>query len=210
MICVRMLPVFTLQLLCALYVVALNSVSACAVGSCHILQPVSGFQKRQRLANMAAGGAFVARRGVARFPKPLVIFAGACLIDRVIRTQIRTGTMLRPLSATDDKERVEEASENSEGEGESISADKSSADEAMSTAMVASLGFYKQIISPLLPPACRFVPTCSQYGVQAIQDFGPSKGAILIAWRLLRCSPIGGKGYDPPRWPPVSYTHSSY
>jgi uncharacterized protein len=81
---------------------------------------------------------------------------------------------------------------------------------AMSTAMIASIGFYKKVISPLLPPACRFVPTCSQYGVDAIKEFGPGKGVVLIAWRLLRCSPVGGKGYDPPKWPPVSYTYSSY
>jgi uncharacterized protein len=80
----------------------------------------------------------------------------------------------------------------------------------MSAAMIGTIGFYKKIISPLLPPACRFVPTCSTYGVQAIQQYGPTKGCILIAWRILRCSPIGGKGYDPPKWPPVSYTYSSY
>lgn len=85
-----------------------------------------------------------------------------------------------------------------------------SADENMSAAMITSIGIYKKFISPLLPPACRFVPTCSQYGVQAITEFGPSKGAILTAWRLLRCSPFGGKGYDPPKWPPVPYTYSSY
>ena len=80
----------------------------------------------------------------------------------------------------------------------------------ISSSMISALGFYKAFISPLLPPACRFVPTCSQYGVQAIQEFGPTKGSVLIAWRLLRCSPIGGKGYDPPQWPPVSYTHGSW
>ncbi|KAG7337547.1 hemolytic domain containing protein [Nitzschia inconspicua] len=80
----------------------------------------------------------------------------------------------------------------------------------VSVAMIGAIGFYKNFISPLLPPACRFVPTCSQYGVQAIQEFGPTKGAILTTWRLLRCSPLGGKGYDPPKWPPVPYTYSSY
>ena len=75
----------------------------------------------------------------------------------------------------------------------------------LSTSMIASIGFYKNVISPLLPPACRFVPTCSQYGVQAIKEFGPVKGFILTGWRILRCSPFGGKGYDPPRWPPCSY-----
>lgn len=82
--------------------------------------------------------------------------------------------------------------------------------EVMTAAMVASIGFYKKVISPLLPPACRFLPTCSQYGVQAIEQFGPTKGAILTAWRLLRCSPIGGRGYDPPKWPPVAYNYGSY
>jgi uncharacterized protein len=77
----------------------------------------------------------------------------------------------------------------------------------VSAAMVATIGIYKNFISPLLPPACRFVPTCSQYGVQAIEQLGPVKGVILIAWRLLRCSPVGGSGYDPPKWPPVAYTY---
>jgi len=81
---------------------------------------------------------------------------------------------------------------------------------ATSASMVAAIGFYKNYISPLLPPACRFVPTCSQYGVQAIQEFGPGRGALLTAWRLVRCSPFGGRGYDPPRWPPVPFNYASY
>ena len=83
-------------------------------------------------------------------------------------------------------------------------------DKVARKAMVSTIGFYKSYISPLLPPACRFTPTCSQYGIQAIEEYGAQKGVILIAWRLLRCSPIGGRGYDPPKWPPVSYTYSSY
>lgn len=77
-------------------------------------------------------------------------------------------------------------------------------------AVVSAIGFYKKFISPLLPPACRFLPTCSQYGVQAFEQFGLQKGAILTAWRLLRCSPFGGRGYDPPKWPPVAYNYGSY
>ncbi|GFH45829.1 hypothetical protein CTEN210_02303 [Chaetoceros tenuissimus] len=80
----------------------------------------------------------------------------------------------------------------------------------VSAGMVGAIGFYKNFISPLLPPACRFLPTCSQYGVQAIEEFGPEKGLILIAWRLMRCSPFGGRGYDPPKWPPVAYNYGSY
>jgi len=70
-----------------------------------------------------------------------------------------------------------------------------------SASMIMAIGFYKNWISPLLPPACRFLPTCSQYGVQAIEKYGPQKGLILTAWRLARCTPLGGKGYDPPKWP---------
>jgi putative membrane protein insertion efficiency factor len=80
----------------------------------------------------------------------------------------------------------------------------------MTAGMTGAIGFYKGWISPILPPACRFVPTCSQYGVQAIQEFGPARGAFLTAWRLMRCSPLGGKGYDPPRWPPVPFNYASY
>lgn len=80
----------------------------------------------------------------------------------------------------------------------------------VSAGMVGAIGFYKNFISPLLPPACRFLPTCSQYGVQAIEEFGPEKGLILTAWRLMRCSPFGGRGYDPPKWPPVAYNYGSY
>lgn len=83
-------------------------------------------------------------------------------------------------------------------------------EEVMSGSMIMAIKFYKGWISPLLPPACRFLPTCSQYGVQAIQEFGPSKGLILTAWRLARCSPFGGRGYDPPKWPPVAYNYGSY
>jgi uncharacterized protein len=107
-----------------------------------------------------------------------------------------------------------EESDNSTGKNGEKSKDtiqeKVAEEVSMTAAMVASIGFYKRFISPLLPPACRFFPTCSQYGVQAIQEFGPCQGGILTAWRLLRCSPFGGKGYDPPKWPPVFYTYSSY
>jgi putative membrane protein insertion efficiency factor len=56
----------------------------------------------------------------------------------------------------------------------------------LTTAMVTSIGFYKNFVSPLLPPACRFLPTCSRYGVQAIEEFGPCKGGVLTAWRTCR------------------------
>ena len=88
--------------------------------------------------------------------------------------------------------------------------ERSTSSDVSSSAMISTIGIYKNFISPLLPPACRFVPTCSQYGVDALKEFGSYKGVILISWRLLRCSPFGGKGYDPPKWPPVPYQYSSY
>ena len=64
------------------------------------------------------------------------------------------------------------------------------------------LRFYKDAISPLLQPACRFQPTCSAYAMDAYKKFGVGKGTALTAWRLMRCNPWGGSGYDPVKWPP--------
>ena len=57
--------------------------------------------------------------------------------------------------------------------------------------------FYQLAISPLLPPTCRYTPTCSQYGVEAIKKYGPFKGGYLAIRRILRCAPWGGHGHDP-------------
>ena len=57
--------------------------------------------------------------------------------------------------------------------------------------------FYQRCISPFTPPACRFTPTCSQYAKEAIIKHGPIKGLGLAIWRILRCNPWGGSGYDP-------------
>jgi len=57
--------------------------------------------------------------------------------------------------------------------------------------------FYRSLISPLLPPACRFTPTCSEYAMQAIEKYGALRGVYLGARRLLRCHPFHSGGYDP-------------
>ena len=57
--------------------------------------------------------------------------------------------------------------------------------------------FYQVAISPLLGPSCRFTPTCSEYARQALVKHGPFKGLALAVWRILRCNPWGGSGYDP-------------
>ncbi|NBU03282.1 MAG: membrane protein insertion efficiency factor YidD [Bacteroidetes bacterium] len=63
--------------------------------------------------------------------------------------------------------------------------------------LMAFIRIYQYLLSPLLPNSCRFVPTCSQYGVEALQKYGPIKGFWLTAKRILRCHPWGGSGYDP-------------
>lgn len=59
---------------------------------------------------------------------------------------------------------------------------------------------YQRYVSPLSPPSCRYTPTCSQYAVEALQQYGAVRGSLLAVWRILRCNPWGGHGYDPPRW----------
>ena len=57
--------------------------------------------------------------------------------------------------------------------------------------------FYQVAISPMLPPRCRYAPTCSQYAVEALQKHGACKGSMLTLRRVCRCHPFGGNGYDP-------------
>ena len=56
---------------------------------------------------------------------------------------------------------------------------------------------YQKLVSPMFPPSCRFVPTCSQYAKDAIMKFGIARGSYLAARRVLRCHPFHTGGYDP-------------
>jgi hypothetical protein len=56
---------------------------------------------------------------------------------------------------------------------------------------------YQRWISPALPPACRYVPSCSHYALEAVEVHGALRGSLLAAWRLLRCHPFVRGGYDP-------------
>ena len=71
--------------------------------------------------------------------------------------------------------------------------------------MISAIKWYRSTLSPIMQPNCRFFPSCSNYAMQAIEEYGPWQGVILTAWRLLRCNPIGGSGYDPPMWPPPAF-----
>ena len=69
--------------------------------------------------------------------------------------------------------------------------------EAMRTAVLWVLGVYKWALSPLLPPACRYVPTCSEYAIEAVDRYGVLRGGWMAAWRVLRCHPFVKGGFDP-------------
>ena len=70
-------------------------------------------------------------------------------------------------------------------------------DAAMKTALLLLIRFYRAAISPLFPPSCRYVPTCSQYAMEAIGKYGAAKGGWLALKRILRCHPFHKGGYDP-------------
>jgi putative membrane protein insertion efficiency factor len=63
--------------------------------------------------------------------------------------------------------------------------------------MIALVRFYQGAISPLLPGSCRYSPTCSEYGVQALRKYGAWHGGLLTLKRFLSCNPWGGHGHDP-------------
>jgi uncharacterized protein len=64
--------------------------------------------------------------------------------------------------------------------------------------LLALIRLYQMIISPTLPEGtCRFYPTCSHYGYQAIYKYGVVKGSLMAAWRVLRCNPFNQGGFDP-------------
>ena len=67
----------------------------------------------------------------------------------------------------------------------------------MKRMMLAFPRFYKRSVSPHLPPACKYTPTCSEYARIAVERFGAARGGYLAARRLLRCHPFAKGGYDP-------------
>ena len=69
----------------------------------------------------------------------------------------------------------------------------------MKSLVLAALRGYKRHVSPLLPPACRYTPTCSEYAVDAVERYGVLKGTALAMKRLLSCNPFSRGGYDPVR-----------
>lgn len=67
----------------------------------------------------------------------------------------------------------------------------------MKRALLLPIRAYQRWVSPALPRRCRYEPTCSDYAAQSIRRFGPLRGLLLAAWRLLRCNPFSHGGFDP-------------
>lgn len=109
------------------------------------------------------------------------------------------------MAATSAKVFISKLANDSEEEGAGGPGKVGGAEEKIKLAMISFVKAYKKDLSPIIPPACRFLPTCSVYAVEAIEKFGPAKGAVLTAWRLMRCNPFAGYGVDYPRWPPPGW-----
>ncbi|MET0397064.1 MAG: membrane protein insertion efficiency factor YidD [Longimicrobiaceae bacterium] len=67
----------------------------------------------------------------------------------------------------------------------------------LARALISAIRFYQKGISPLTPASCRFQPSCSQYGLEAVQRYGAARGSWLAVRRLARCHPFCKGGYDP-------------
>ena len=67
----------------------------------------------------------------------------------------------------------------------------------MKNFMIKGIRFYQKYLSPLKNTRCPYIPTCSQYGLEAIQKYGALKGGLMAIWRILRCNPFSKGGYDP-------------
>lgn len=76
----------------------------------------------------------------------------------------------------------------------------------MKKLLISLLKWYKRQVSPNLRPACKFVPTCSEYAMEAIELYGAAKGSFMAIKRLLRCNPFSKGGYDPVPQPSTKHT----
>jgi len=68
---------------------------------------------------------------------------------------------------------------------------------ALTTVLMIVIRVYKVVLSPVLPPSCRFTPTCSTYALEALRRHGLRRGVVLAVRRILKCHPLGGGGFDP-------------
>jgi len=69
----------------------------------------------------------------------------------------------------------------------------------LSRLMIRMIRWYQRNLSPHLGSCCKYLPTCSEYAIEAIEKHGPLLGGLMAAWRILRCNPFSRGGYDPVR-----------
>jgi putative membrane protein insertion efficiency factor len=127
------------------------------------------------------------------------VLCSRCVI-RALTSIDKSSVVFASSEATNDDEE-EDAGE----EEEEVVAAEEENSKTKELAVRVSLGlidFYRNEISPLIPRSCRFQPSCSNYAFEAYSKYGAQKGFILTAWRIARCNPFGGSGYDPIQWPP--------
>ena len=67
----------------------------------------------------------------------------------------------------------------------------------MNNILIFIIKFYRKYLSPLKSTKCPYIPTCSQYGLEAVEKYGAVKGGAMAAWRIIRCNPFSKGGYDP-------------
>lgn len=67
----------------------------------------------------------------------------------------------------------------------------------MKKIFIFSIKMYKKYISPMKSTKCPYIPSCSQYGLEAIEKYGALKGGFMALWRIIRCNPFSKGGYDP-------------
>ena len=102
-------------------------------------------------------------------------------------------------------EEDDDSRSNSDTDDKKVSNKDDNDDQGLKELMISWIKWYRNTLSPIMPPNCRFFPSCSNYAIQAIETHGAIKGGVLTAWRILRCNPFGGAGYDPPIWPPPGF-----
>lgn len=64
---------------------------------------------------------------------------------------------------------------------------------------IAIISLYRRLISPLMPRRCKYHPSCSEYSIEALREWGLVRGSAMSVWRLLRCNPLSPGGFDPVR-----------
>lgn len=67
----------------------------------------------------------------------------------------------------------------------------------MKKIIISLIKFYRKNISPMSSPKCKYIPTCSQYALEAVEKYGTVKGVMMTCWRILRCNPFSKGGFDP-------------